>query len=48
MKFIQDGLRHELENIAHAKGIDLSKMLILLHRGEVAVPASARYSTCKI
>ena len=44
MKFIQDGLRHELENIAHAKGIDLSKADSSSSRGS-AVPASARYST---
>ena len=44
MKFIQDGLRHELETIAHAKGIDLSKADSSSSRGS-AVPASARYST---
>ena len=44
MKFIQGGLRHELETIAHAKGIDLSKADSSSSRGS-AVPASARYST---
>ncbi len=44
MKFIQDGLRHELETIAHAKGIDLSKADSSSSRGS-AVPASGRYST---
>ena len=44
MKFIQDGLRHELETISHSKGIDLSKADSSSSRGS-AVPASARYST---
>lgn len=44
MKAISDGLRRELEQIALAKGIDMSKMAGPSGRGS-AVPASARYST---
>ena len=44
MKVISDGLRRELEQIALAKGIDMSKMASTSGRGS-AVPASARYST---
>lgn len=44
MKFIQEGLRQELEAIAQAKGIDLSKVAPSSTRGS-AVPAWARYST---
>lgn len=44
MKAISDGLRRELEQIAHAKGIDMSKLAATSGRGS-AVPASARYST---
>ena len=44
MKFIQDGLRNELETIARAKGIDMSKADPSATRGS-AVPKSARYST---
>ena len=41
MKVISDGLRRELEQIALAKGIDMSKMAGTSGRGS-AVPASAR------
>lgn len=44
MKAISDGLRRELEQIALAKGIDMSKLEATSGRGS-AVPASARYST---
>ena len=44
MKVISDGLRRELEQIALAKGIDMSKMAGTSGRGS-AVPASARNST---
>ena len=44
MKAISDGLRRELEQIALAKGINMSKMAGTSGRGS-AVPASARYST---
>ena len=44
MKFIQEGLRQELEAIACAKGIDLSKVTSSSTRGS-AVPAWAHYST---
>lgn len=44
MKAISDGLRRELEQIALAKGIDMSKLDASAGRGS-AVPASARYST---
>ena len=44
MRVISDGLRRELEQIALAKGIDMSKMAGTSGRGS-AVPASARYST---
>ena len=44
MKAISDGLRRELEQIALAKGIDMSKMAGTSGRGS-AVPPSARYST---
>ena len=44
MKAISDGLRHELETIAKAKGIDLSVIDNSSSRGS-AVPPTARYST---
>ena len=44
MKAISDGLKCELEAIAQAKGIDLSKTEASSGRGS-AVPPSARYST---
>lgn len=44
MKAISDGLRQELEAIAQAKGIDLSKAEASSSRGS-AVPPTARYST---
>ena len=44
MKAISDGLRQELEAIARAKGIDISKAADSSSRGS-AVPPSARYST---
>lgn len=44
MKAISDGLKGELEAIAQAKGIDLSKTEASSRRGS-AVPPSARYST---
>ena len=44
MKAISDGLKGELEAIAHAKGINLSKTEASSGRGS-AVPPSARYST---
>lgn len=44
MKAISDGLRNELEAVAKAKGIDMSKTDTSSGRGS-AVPASARYST---
>ena len=44
MKTISDGLKGELEAIAQAKGIDLSKTEASSGRGS-AVPPSARYST---
>ena len=44
MKAISDGLRGELEAIAAAKGIDISKADASSGRGS-AVPASAKYST---
>ena len=44
MKAISDGLKGELEAIAQAKGIDLSKTEASSGRGS-AVPPSARYST---
>ena len=44
MKAISDGLKGELEAIAQAKGIDLSKTEASSGRGS-AVPSSARYST---
>ncbi len=44
MKFIQDGLRQELEAIADAKGIDLTKADSSSKHGS-QVPAWARYST---
>ena len=44
MKAISDGLRRELEQIALAKGINMSKIAGTSGRGS-AVPASARYST---
>ena len=44
MKAISDGLKYELEAIAQAKGIDLSKTEASSGRGS-AVPPSARYST---
>jgi len=44
MKHISDGLRQELEAIATAKGIDISKADASSSHGS-AVPPSARYST---
>lgn len=44
MKAIQNGLKGELEAIAKAKGIDISKADRMSGRGS-AVPPSARYST---
>ena len=44
MKFISKALRHELESIALAKGIDMSLAKKALGTG-VSVPPSARYST---
>lgn len=44
MKAISDGLRRELEAIATAKGIDISKVDKMSGRG-CAVPPIARYST---
>lgn len=44
MQAISDGLRQELEAIAAAKGIDISKADKSSSRGS-AVPPSARYST---
>ncbi len=44
MQVISDGLRHELEEIALAKGIDMSKIDANSNRGS-AVPPSAHYST---
>ncbi len=44
MRAIKDGLRKELEEIAAAKGIDMSKADKSSNSGS-AVPASARYST---
>lgn len=44
MKAISDGLRRELEAVAAAKGIDISKADASSGHGS-AVPASARYST---
>ena len=44
MKAISDGLKCELEAIAQAKGIDMSKTEASSGRGS-AVPPSARYST---
>ena len=44
MKAISDGLRRELEAIASAKGIDISKAVASSGHGS-AVPPSARYST---
>lgn len=44
MRAISDGLRHELEMIAQAKGIDLTKTEASSGR-ESAVPPDARYST---
>lgn len=44
MKAISDGLKSELEAIAQAKGIDMSKTEASSGRGS-AVPPSARYST---
>lgn len=44
MKAISDGLRKELEAVARAKGIDMSRIGTSSNRGS-AVPASARYST---
>ena len=44
MKAISDGLRRELEAIAAAKGIDMSRADSSATRGS-AVPPSARYST---
>ena len=44
MKAISDGLRKEVEAVAEAKGIDMSKVDIKSTRGS-AVPPTARYST---
>ena len=44
MKAIQSGLKEELEAIANAKGIDMSKADPSATRGS-AVPKTARYST---
>lgn len=44
MKAISDGLKSELEAIAAAKGIDMSKADASAFRGSI-VPPSARYST---
>ena len=44
MKAISDGLKKELEAIAEAKGIDISKADVSSSRGS-AVPSTARYST---
>ena len=44
MSFIRKALRREVESIAEAKGIDLSKIDDSSGRGS-AVKASARYST---
>lgn len=44
MRAISAGLRRELETVAEAKGIDLSKADTLSNRGS-AVPPTARYST---
>ena len=44
MRAISAGLRRELEAVAEAKGIDLSKADISSNRGS-AVPPTARYST---
>lgn len=44
MKAISDGLREEVEAVAAAKGIDMSKVDIKSTRGS-AVPPTARYST---
>ena len=44
MKAIQSGLKEELETIANAKGIDMSKADPSATRGS-AVPKTARYST---
>ena len=44
MKAIQNGLKKELEAIAEAKGIDISKADRMSGRGS-AVPPMARYST---
>lgn len=44
MKAISDGLKRELETIAAAKGIDISKAAVSSAHGS-AVPPSARYST---
>ena len=44
MKAISDGLRRELEAIAAAKGIDISKAAASSSHGS-AVPPTARYST---
>lgn len=44
MKAISDGLKKEVEAVAAAKGIDMSKVDIKSARGS-AVPPTARYST---
>ena len=44
MKAISDGLRHEVEQIAEAKGVDMAKLATLVSTGCVVSPA-ARYST---
>ena len=44
MKAISDGLRHEVEQIAEAKGVDMEKLAMLDSKGCLVSPA-ARYST---
>ena len=44
MKALSDGLKKEVEAVAAAKGIDMSKVDIKYARGS-AVPPTARYST---
>ena len=44
MKAISDGLRHEVEQIAEARGVDMEKLAMLDSKGCLVSPA-ARYST---
>ena len=44
MKAISDGLRHEVEQIAEARGVDMEKFAMLDSKGCLVSPA-ARYST---